>query len=67
MIKWGSYVPHHGVYHHQKPGKIRVVLDCSAQFQGIFVNNKLFQGPDITNNLVRVLIPIPLNLGKKKM
>ncbi|KAJ8404442.1 hypothetical protein AAFF_G00337090 [Aldrovandia affinis] len=25
------YIPHHGVYHPQKPGKIRVVFDCSAQ------------------------------------
>jgi hypothetical protein len=26
------YIPHHGVYHPQKPGKIRVVFDCSARF-----------------------------------
>nr|XP_046184366.1 uncharacterized protein LOC124013855 [Oncorhynchus gorbuscha] len=26
------YIPHHGVYHPQKPGKIRVVFDCSAKF-----------------------------------
>ena len=24
------YIPHHGVYHPKKPGKIRVVFDCSA-------------------------------------
>ena len=24
------YLPHHGVYHHRKPDKIRVVFDCSA-------------------------------------
>ena len=24
------YLTHHGVYHPQKPGKIRVVFDCSA-------------------------------------
>ncbi|KAK0147231.1 hypothetical protein N1851_013346 [Merluccius polli] len=28
------YIPHHGVYHPQKPGKIRVVFDCSAKYQG---------------------------------
>ncbi len=26
------YIPHHGVYHLQKPGKICVVFDCSARF-----------------------------------
>ena len=26
--KW--YIPYHGVYHPAKPGKIRVVFDCSA-------------------------------------
>ena len=26
------YIPHHGVYHPHKPGKIRVVFDCSAFF-----------------------------------
>ena len=26
------YIPHHGVYHPQKPGKICVVFDCSAKF-----------------------------------
>ena len=29
------YLPHHGVYHPAKPGKIRVVFDCSACFQEI--------------------------------
>ncbi|KAG7508402.1 hypothetical protein JOB18_012288 [Solea senegalensis] len=25
------YIPHHGVYHPQKPGNIHVVFDCSAR------------------------------------
>jgi hypothetical protein len=25
------YLPHHGVYHPRKPGKLRVVFDCSAK------------------------------------
>lgn len=25
-----SYISHPGVYHKEKPGKIRVVFDCSA-------------------------------------
>ena len=28
------YIPHHGVYHPQKPDKIRVVFDASAEFKG---------------------------------
>lgn len=29
------YIPHHGVYHPQEPGKIRVVFDGSAKFEGV--------------------------------
>ena len=28
------YIPHHGVYHPQKPDKIRIVFDASAEFKG---------------------------------
>ena len=49
------YLPHHGVYHPAKPGKIRVVFDCSARFQGISLNDNLLQGPDFTNTLLGVL------------
>jgi hypothetical protein len=51
--KW--YIPHHGVYHPKKPGKIRVVFDCSAEFQDESLNRHLLQGPDLTNNLTGVL------------
>ena len=49
------YIPHHGDYHPQKPDKIRVVFDCSGQFQGVSLNSYLLQGPDLTNKLVEVL------------
>ncbi|XP_038152621.1 uncharacterized protein LOC119790925 [Cyprinodon tularosa] len=49
------YIPHHGVYHPQKPGKIRVVFDCSAQYQDTSLNEHLLTGPDLTNTLVGVL------------
>ena len=49
------YIPHHGVYHPQKPGKIRVVFDCSARFQDTSLNDHLLTGPDLTNSLVGVL------------
>jgi len=50
------YIPHHGVYHTEKPGKLRVVFDCSAKFKGVSLNDIFLQGPDITNNLVGVLL-----------
>ena len=53
-ITW--YIPHHGVYHPNKPQKIRVVFDCSAKYKGISLNDTLLPGPDITNKLLGVLI-----------
>ncbi|XP_057700916.1 uncharacterized protein LOC130921262 [Corythoichthys intestinalis] len=49
------YIPHHGVYHPRKPGKLRVVFDCSAKFHGISLNDTLLTGPDLINSLVGVL------------
>ncbi|XDV25278.1 hypothetical protein PO909_029222 [Leuciscus waleckii] len=49
------YIPHHGVYHPRKPGKIRVVFDCSAKFKETSLNDYLLTGPDLTNTLVGVL------------
>ena len=51
--KW--YLPHHPVFHPQKPGKVRVVFDCSAEYRGSSLNDQLLQGPDLTNTLVGVL------------
>ncbi|KAK3746501.1 hypothetical protein QZH41_001764 [Actinostola sp. cb2023] len=34
------YIPHHGVYHPKKPGKIRVVFDCFAEYQGHSLNRQ---------------------------
>ena len=49
------YIPHDGVYQPQKPNKIRVVFDCSAQFQGVSLNNYLLQGPEITNKFAGLI------------
>ena len=49
------YIPHHGVYHHKKKDKVRIVFDCSAKFRGESLNDHLLQGPDLTNTLVGVL------------
>ena len=50
------YLPHHAVFHPAKPGKVRVVFDCSAKYRGSSLNDKLLQGPDLTNSLVGVLM-----------
>ena len=49
------YIPHHGIYHPKKPGKLRVVFDCSAVHNGESLNKHLLQGPDLTNPLIGVL------------
>ena len=49
------YLPHHPVFHPQKPGKVRVVFDCSAKYGNTSLNDQLLQGPDLTNSLVGVL------------
>ena len=49
------YLPHHGVYHPRKPGKIRVVFDCSSELTGRSINKEFLMGPDLTNQLIGVL------------
>ena len=41
------HIPHHGVYHPQKPGKIHTVFVCSAKCMGKSLNEMLFKGPDL--------------------
>ena len=50
------YIPRHGVYNENKPNKIRVVFDCSTEYQGRSLNNGLMSGPDLTNQIIGVLI-----------
>ena len=50
------YLPHFGVYHPQKPDKLRVVFDSSAVFAGVSLNDVLLSGPDLMNQLLGVLI-----------
>ena len=50
------YIPHHGVFNPNKPGKIRVLFDCSAEVGGESVNRNLFTGLDLTNQLIGALI-----------
>ena len=39
--------------------KIRVVFDCSAEYDGISLNNQLLQGLDLTNSSVGVFLRFP--------
>ena len=43
------------MYHPSKPGKIRVVFDCNAEFKEVSLNKNLMSGPDLTNQIVGVL------------
>ena len=47
------YIPHHGVYHKNKPDKLRVVFDCSGKYQGDCLNDCLYQGPNLLGVLLR--------------
>ena len=49
------YLPHHAVKHPKK-GKVRVVFDAAANYKGVSLNTQLVQGPDLTNNLLGVLL-----------
>ena len=49
------YIPHHGVYHPSKPGKVRVVFNCSAEFQGKSINRELLSGPDLMTQIIGIM------------
>ena len=50
--KW--YLPHHAVP--KKGGKIRLVFDCAASFNGMSLNSCCLRGPDLINKLFDVLL-----------
>ena len=50
------YLPHHGVIHPNKPGKVRTVFDASSKHNGSNLNENLQTGPDLLNNLVGILL-----------
>ncbi|XP_014676449.1 PREDICTED: uncharacterized protein LOC106816368 [Priapulus caudatus] len=50
------YLPHHAVTNPNKPDKLRVVFDCAAEYLGNSLNKCVLQGPDLSNNLLGVLL-----------
>ena len=50
------YMPTHPVFNVNKPGKVRVVNDAAAMYNGTSLNNSLITGPDLLNSLVGVLM-----------
>ena len=50
------YLPHFGVYHPKKKDKIRVVFDSAAESNRVSLNKLLLSVPDLTNNLLGVLL-----------
>lgn len=50
------YLPHHPVINPQKPGKVRIVFDCAAEHQGVSLNKQVWQGPDLNNKLLGILL-----------
>lgn len=50
------YLPHQAVLNPNKPGKVRLVFDCAAKFNGESLNDKVKKGPDLNNKLLPVLL-----------
>lgn len=44
------------VYHPKKPDSVRILFDSSAKFQDVSLNSVLFQGLDLCNSLLGVLL-----------
>ena len=50
------YLPHHLIANVHKPEKERVVFDCVAKCNGLFLNDTLIKGPAFMNNLTGEMI-----------
>ena len=55
MASYGIYLIM-GFIHPGKPNKICVVFDCSAEYAGRSINKELLVGPDLTNQIIGILI-----------
>ena len=50
------YLPHHRVYQPNKPGKMRVVFDLSAEYKRTCLNKEFCPGPDLKSQILGVLL-----------
>ncbi|XP_072173110.1 uncharacterized protein [Diadema setosum] len=50
------HLPHHPVFNPNKPEKTRIVFYCASKCNGTSLNDVVLQGPDVTNNLLGVLL-----------
>ena len=50
------YLPHHPVVNPNKPQKVRRLLDGASKSHGVSLNQSLLVGPDLLQNLLRVLL-----------
>ena len=50
------YLPRHDVKHPSKPGKVRIVFNCSTRYGEASRNCNLLLGPDLTNQLIGILM-----------
>ena len=50
------HLPHHPVINPKKPEKCRIVFDCAAKSGGTSLNAEVYQGPDLTNRLLGVML-----------
>ena len=48
------YLPHHAVA--KKNGSFRIVYDCANKFDGVSLNDRCLQGPNLNNPLFNVLL-----------
>ena len=50
------YLPHQAAKHQSKPGMVRIVFNCSTNYGGASLNRNLLSGPDLTNQLIGILM-----------
>ena len=48
-------MPHHGIQNPSKPGKLRLVFNAATYFSNMCLNDYLYSGPDLLNNLASIL------------